>query len=171
MLVQRLTAFAALIALAACHREATTAPLSALPAPPTEALVGFPTAVDSALLAGAGATILGTLASPPAARVHGDTSAFSRIAAQPGVAYVLLIWIIQPGDSTEALMSFRDRPAATDTVTDADRQLIASVGGRVKTVWGTVAWMDAVVPIWGIPALETSPAVTELEVDAPGWVN
>jgi hypothetical protein len=171
VLVQRLTAITALILLAACHREATTAPLSALPAPPTEALVGFSTTVDSALLEGAGVTILGTLASPPAARVHGDTAAFGRIATQPGVAYVLLIWIIQPGDSTEVLLSFRDRPAATDTLTDADRQLIASVGGRVKTVWMTVAWMDAVVPIWGIPALETSPAVTALDMGAPVWVN
>lgn len=171
MHIQRLTVFAALIALGACHHETATAPPSGMPAPATQALIGFASTVDTSLLQAEGVTLLGALASPPAARVHGDTAAFSRIGAKPGVAYVLLVWIIRPGDSTDVMMSFRDRPTATDTLSDADRQLIASVGGRVWAVWATIPWMDAVVPIWGIPALKTNPAVTVLEMDAPGWAT
>ena len=94
-----------------------------------------------------------------------------RLEVNPLVSYVLVLWIIEPGDSTSAIMGFRDRPTTADTLTDADRQLVASVGGRIRFVYTVIADIDAVVPVWAVPILKTSPAVTTFEMDSPVYAN
>ncbi len=149
---------------------------TAVPAQPAnsqgqEALIGFPSAVDIALLRVAGVTILAARASPPAARVSGSAEAIAALEANPAVSYVLILWLIDPGDSTSVMMGFRDRPTAADTLSDADRDLVASVGGRIRFLYVTIPAIDVVVPVWGLPTLKTNPAVTSFEMDSPIYAD
>lgn len=155
----------ACVALCACQGE-TTAPV-----PEQQALVGFQSSVDTALLAHSHATIVGSLASPPAARVRATAAALSQLAASPKVSYVLVLWIVTPGDSVSMFIGFRDRPTTADTLTDADRQLVAQVGGRIRFVYTVIPQVSALVPVWGMPLLETNPAVTAIEPDTPVYYD
>lgn len=151
----------ACVAVFGCQGE-TTAPV-----PQQEALVGFPSAVDTALLRHSHATIVGSLASPPTARVRATEAALGQLAGNPGVSYVLTLWIVIPGDTTSIVISFRDRPTTADSLTNADRALVASVGGRIMFVYDIIPQIAARVPVWGVPVLETSPAVAAIEADQP----
>ena len=145
----------------ACQRESTAA------APLMEAFVGFPTVVDTAVLRSAGVTLVEARASPPAARIKADDAALRVIEASPGVSYVVVLNYIEPGDSAGVFLGLRDRPTVADSLSDADRQLIASVGGRVVFVYTSLPVLAAMVPAWAVPTLKTSPYVTSLEIEGP----
>ena len=145
----------------ACHRE-TTAPPQA-----EQALVGLPTAVDTALLRSAGVTLLEARSAPPAARIEATQAALQVLEASPAVSYVVVLNYIEPGDSAGVFLGLLDRPTAADTLSDADRQFIASVGGRLVFVYTSLPQIAAMVPVWAIPALVTSPRVTSLQVEGP----
>ena len=162
-------ALAALLAVSGCRSEPTAVRMTL--APTTQALVGFPAAVDLALLDAAGVTVIGTRTSPPVARITGDTSAFGVLARDSRISYVLVVWVIQAGDSTDVFLTFRDRPTGGDSLSDADRQAVASAGGWLRYVWPDMAFVDVVVPVWGVPVLKTSPAVSGLEMDQYAYAD
>ena len=145
----------------ACRSESTG------PSPQQQAFVGFPSAVDTALLRSAGATLLEARATPPAARVEASDAALRLLEASPLVSYVVVLNYLEPGDSAGIFLVFGDRPTVSDTLSDADRQVVVSVGGRITYVSTSVPAIAAMVPVWAIPTLETSVRVTSLEVEGP----
>jgi len=173
VIARRCAALAAAAVVAACHREPTAVcpGCGFAPPPPTEALVGFHDSVNAALLYVYGLTIEDTRSSPPAARVRGDTAAFDRVAADPQVAYVFVLWLVSTDDSTGAFVGFHDRPSGADTLSDADRQLVASVGARIEYVYSVIPDIAVVLPVWAVPSLVTSPLVSGWEPDMPAWTG
>jgi len=152
----------AAIAASGCRREITA------PVQVEQAFVGFPSAVDTALLWSAGVTILGALAVPPAARVSGTASALAGLASNPSVSYVLTLYQVLPGDSVGMFLGFVDRPTTVDTLTDADRVLVASVGARITFVYTIIPAIAVVAPVWAVPRLKTDTSVSSLEIEGPG---
>lgn len=153
----------ALPTLGACGHEPTD------PAPSAQvqqAIVGFPSRVDTALLDSVGLTIVGVRAAPPAAWVSGTSDELSRLAANAAVSYVLTLYLL-PGDTVGVFVAFRDRPTTADSLSDADRALVTAVGGRITFVYAIIPAIAARVPVWGVPTLKTDSSVTGLEMDTP----
>ena len=162
MKLHRAVLVLAAVAASGCLRDTTA------PAQTEQAFVGFPSAVDTLLLRRAGLTILEARAVPPAARVSGTPAALDGVASNPAVSYVLTLYQVLPGDSLGMFLRFLDHPTTADTLTDADRALVASVGARIVFVYTVIPDIAVRAPVWAVPALRTDTLVTGLDIEGPG---
>jgi len=140
------------LALLGCGRT-TSAPVQ------IDAIVWFAQASDTLLLRGSGLGIAWTLASPPAAYVNGNTQVLYRLGREPEVFYVEMLHSGE--DPVRLFVVFRDRPLNTDTLSDADRQLISSLGGQIRYVYTLTHDVSVAVPALAVRHLATSPLVAE----------
>jgi len=146
------------LALLGCGRT-TSAPVQ------IDAIVWFAQAVDTVLLRNAGFVVIGILWAPPTAYVRGSTEAIDRLRQMPQVESA---WPLgSSADSVKLYVTFRDRPLRTDSLSDADRQLISSLGGRILYVFTLTQHVVVKVPASALAPLQASPLVASVHPIGP----